>query len=204
MDDANDISRRYDAWARFYDLGELGPELLGLRRLRRELIRNATGDVLEVAVGTGRNLPHYGAECHLTAVDISSGMLSRARQRAARLGLHARFEVMDAARLGFAEETFDTVVDTMSLCTFVDPIAALRELGRVCRRSGRVLLLEHGRSDRARLGAFQDRRARRHAERLGCIWNREPLALVEQSGLRTLRAERHFFGVFHVIHAAPT
>src|SRR5262249_48503807 len=108
---------------------------------------------------------------------------------------------MDAEHLPFPHDSFDTVVDTMSLCTFPNPVAALRELGRVCRSPGRVLLLEHGRSNRKWLGAFQDRRAAKHAEPLGCHWNPEPLLLVEQSGLEVVHAERHFFGVFHLIMA---
>jgi ubiquinone/menaquinone biosynthesis C-methylase UbiE len=129
-------------------------------------------------------------------------MLSKAKRRADRVGLPGKFEVMNAEHLPLPDESFDAVVDTMSLCTFPNPVATLKELARVCRPSGRVLLLEHGRSDRAWLGGFQDRRAGKHAEPLGCQWNREPLQLVEQSGLRILHAERHFFGVFHLIEAA--
>jgi ubiquinone/menaquinone biosynthesis C-methylase UbiE len=197
------IAEKYDGFARFYDVSQVFFEVLGVRRLRRELVRNAVGDVLEVAVGTGMNLPYYPASCRLTAIDASRGMLSKAEERAAHVGREARFEVMDAEQLAFSDESFDTVIDTLSLCTFADPVATLRQLGRVCRRSGRILLLEHGRSDAGWFGAFQDHRARKHAQNLGCIWNREPLALVEKSGLRVIHAERHFFGVFHVIHAAP-
>lgn len=200
--EAIEIANKYDAFARFYDWVELAPELLGLRRLRHRLVEKAEGDVLEVAIGTGRNLAHYPKGARLTGVDLSQGMLSKARRRADRVGLAGRFEVMDAEHLALADESFDTVVDTMSLCTFPNPIATLNEMGRVCRKSGRILLLEHGRSDRLWLGGFQDRRAGKHAEPLGCQWNREPLQLVEQSGLRIVRAERHFFGVFHLIEAA--
>lgn len=197
------IADKYDGFARFYDVAQVLFEVLGVRRLRRELVRNAVGDVLEVAVGTGLNLPYYPARCRLTAIDVSRGMLSKAEERAAHAGREARFELMDAEQLALSDESFDTIVDTLSLCTFTDPVATLRQLGRVCRPSGRLLLLEHGRSDAGWLGAFQDHRARKHARGLGCIWNREPLALVEESGLRVIHAERHFFGVFHVIHAAP-
>jgi len=199
--EAIEIANKYDAFARFYDWTELAPEVLGLRRLRRKLGESADGDVLEVAIGTGKNLAHYPKGVRVTGVDLSQGMLSKARRRADRVGLVGNFEVMDAEHLSFADETFDTVVDTMSLCTFPNPVATLRELARVCRKSGRVLLLEHGRSDRAWLGRFQDRRASKHAAPLGCQWNREPLQLVEQSGLRIIHAERHFFGVFHLIQA---
>jgi ubiquinone/menaquinone biosynthesis C-methylase UbiE len=200
--EAIEIASKYDAFARFYDWAELAPEILGLRRLRRKLVGRAEGDVLEVAIGTGKNLVHYPKGVRLTGVDLSQGMLSKAKDRAERVGLAGKFDVMNAEHLSVADETFDTVVDTMSLCTFPNPIATLKELGRVCRKSGRVLLLEHGRSDRSWLARFLDRRAGKHAAPLGCHWNREPLELVEQSGLRIVRAERHFFGVFHLIEAA--
>jgi ubiquinone/menaquinone biosynthesis C-methylase UbiE len=201
---AIEIAKKYDAFARFYDAAELLPELLGLRRLRRRLVERAGGDVLEVAIGTGKNLVHYPEGVRLTGVDLSRAMLAKAQSRAEQLGLSGAFQVMNAEHLPLPDESFDTVVDTMSLCTFPDPVATLKELGRVCRTSGRVLLLEHGRSDRAWLARFQDRRAEKHAESLGCHWNREPLQLAEQSGLRIVRAERYFFGVFHLIEAVKS
>jgi methyltransferase OMS1 len=174
-----------------------------VKHLRRTLLQRAAGQVLEVAVGTGKSLPYYLTMCQLTAVDVSLAMVTRARQRADKRGLHVHFQVMDAAHLGFPDQHFDTVVDTLALCTFPDPVAVLRAMARVCRPQGHILLLEHGRSDRAWLGRWQDRRAERHARYLGCYWNREPLELVRQAGLRLLTAERHFFGIFHLLEAAP-
>ncbi len=79
----------------------------------------------------------------------------------------------------------------------------LREVARVCKADGRILLLEHGRSDREWLGSWQDRRADRHAEKLGYRWNREPLDLARQAGLNLIAAQRIFFGIFHVLEAQP-
>ena len=103
--------------------------------------------------------------------------------------------------MAFPDQTFDTVVDTLGLCTFSDPVAALWEMARVCRPNGRLLLLEHGRSGHEWLGHWQDRRADRHEKRLGCRWNREPLDLVRQAGLKVLKAERTFLGIFHLLEA---
>jgi ubiquinone/menaquinone biosynthesis C-methylase UbiE len=198
-----EIRLKYNRFAPWYDLAEALPELLGVKNLRRALLQRASGQVLEVAVGTGKNLPYYPKACQLTAVDTSLAMVMRARQRADRLGLHVHFQVMDAAHLGFPDQQFDTVVDTLALCTFLDPVAVLHEMARVCRPEGHILLLEHGRSDRVWLGRWQDQRAERHARLLGCYWNREPLELVRQAGLRLLTAERRFFGIFHLLEAAP-
>jgi ubiquinone/menaquinone biosynthesis C-methylase UbiE len=130
-------------------------------------------------------------------------MLTIARKRATKLGLPVSFEIMDVEKLAFPDQTFDTVVDTLGLCTFPDPVAALREMARVCRPDGRILLLEHGRSDREWLGRWQDRRADNHAKRLGCRWNREPLDVVRQAGLKVLATERTFLGILHLLEATP-
>ncbi len=96
-----------------------------------------------------------------------------------------------------------TRANSKRLIYFLDPVAALREMARVCRPAGHILLLEHGRSDRDWLGRWQDRRADRHAKRFGCQWNREPLNLVRQAELALTDARRTFFGIFQVIEAMP-
>jgi ubiquinone/menaquinone biosynthesis C-methylase UbiE len=135
----------------------------------------------------------------MTAIDISKGMLDGARSRANALSLNLSFAVMDAEALSFPDETFDTVISSLTMCTFPDPVLALRQMARVCKRGGRVLLLEHGRSDREWLGCWQDRRDERHARQLGCHWNRQPLAIVHEAGLEVVSARRKFLGVFHEI-----
>jgi ubiquinone/menaquinone biosynthesis C-methylase UbiE len=197
------IRRNYDEIAAKFDLAELLPELLAVRRLRRELLQRAAGKVLEIGVGTGKNLPFYPQECEITAVDMSAGMMARARRRAAKLGRRVNFLLMDAEALGFPDGSFDTVVDSLNLCTFVDRTAALEEMARVCRPEGRILLLEHGRSDRGWLGRWQDRHAEKHAKRLGCRWNLEPPELVRQARLPLRRARRTFLGVFHLMEVTP-
>ncbi len=202
--DKEEIRQKYEKFARWYDLMDGMPEILGVRRLRRTLFQRASGRVLEIAAGTGRNLRYYPEICKITAVDFSPAMLEVARSRANRLGLSVPFLVMDAENLAFPDRSFDTVVSSLTLCTFPDPAAALREMARVCRADGRILLLEHGRSDRLWLGRWQDRRADRHAKALGCRWDREPLDLVRQAGLTLLAARRIFFGVIHLIQASPS
>lgn len=197
-----EIRKGYDEFAPWFDLAESPSEFLGVRKLRQRLLEPAAGEVLELGVGTGKNLPHYPRSVRITAVDLSPRMLELARKRARRLGLDVTIAVMDAEELPFPAHRFDTVVDTLNLCTYPDPLRALREMVRVCRPNGRILLLEHGRSSRPWLGRWQDRRAAAHAKRLGCRWNREPLEFVRQAGLRVVEAERFFFGIFHCIAAA--
>ena len=198
---SQEISQKYDRFARWYDWLEGILNLLGLRRLRRTLLRRASGKVLEVAVGTGKNLTYYPRDCRIIALDLSSEMLKVARNRAAKLSMHVSFLVADAEALPFRDQNFDTVLSSLSTCTFSDPVAALEEIKRVCRSAGRVLLLEHGRSDREWLARFQDRTADRLAKRFGCHWNRESLELVRKAGLKVVEAQRVFFGIFHHIEA---
>jgi ubiquinone/menaquinone biosynthesis C-methylase UbiE len=198
-----ELSAKYDRFARWYDWVEGVPDLLGVRRLRGSLLERASGRVLEVAVGTGKNFHYYPPGCRITAMDVSSEMLNVARERAAKLSMHVSLSLADAEVLPFADHSFDTVVSSLSTCTFPNPARGVREMARVCRTGGKILLLEHGRSDRECLARFQDRHADRFAEPLGCHWNREPLEFAKQAGLQVVKSRRSFFGVFHLIEAEP-
>ncbi len=194
MDTPRDLQTKWDRASRWYDLAVVPLELLIFRRLRSRLLRSAVGRVLEVAAGTGVNLGHYPASVDIVSVDLNPSMLARARSRGA-----PKVAVMDAGELAFRDGSFDTVVSTLGTCTFPDPVDALREMRRVCRPGGRILLLEHGRSTRPGVAAWQDRRAAKHAAYLGCWWNREPLDHVRRAGLEPRSATRTFLGMVHVI-----
>jgi ubiquinone/menaquinone biosynthesis C-methylase UbiE len=126
------------------------------------------------------------------------------QHRAADLNINVRFALADAEVLPFPDECFDTVVSSLSTCTFPHPANAVREMARVSKPSGRILLLEHGRSDRRWLGRWQDRHADRFAKPSGCHWNREPLEPAKTAGLRIITTRRNFLGIFHRITAVPT
>jgi len=134
---------------------------------------------------------------------MSGEMLEIARKRAAKLAMNVSFLLANGEALPFPEKSFDTVVSSLTTCTFPNPVSALREMARVCKSAGEILLLEHGRSDREWLGRWQDRRADRYAKQLGCHWNREPVEIVHEAGLTIPRASRKFFGIFHLIEAKP-
>jgi ubiquinone/menaquinone biosynthesis C-methylase UbiE len=141
-------------------------------------------------------MPHYPDGARVTAVDLSPAMLRKARRRGAR-----RASVMDAGLLALPGAAFDTVVSTLGTCTFPDPVAAIREMRRVCRPGGRILLLEHGRSSHPRVAAYQDRTAPGHAKYLGCWWNRDPLETVRLAGVEPYATRRMLLGIVHVIEA---
>ena len=194
----------YDAYAKRYDrrLGIM--ELLGIGERRRSLLRHARGRVLEVAVGTGMNLSHYGPDVELHAVDFSEEMIQQAKHKALRMGRQIFLHAMDAERLAFADQSFDTVVSTLSTCTFPSPVVAMREMGRVVRPGGVILLMEQGYSDRRWLRMLQDLRAERQFQWLRCRWKREPHLQAEEAGLRIESDDRIWLGMIHVMVLRPS
>ncbi len=178
--------------------------ILGVARLRKKLLSKATGKILEVACGTGLNIPVFPKGSDITAVDLSPNMLAIAHENAIKYGLNANLAVMDAEHLEFADGSFDTVVSTLSTCTFPDPVKALQEMKRVCRPNGLILLLEHGHSNLPWLANFQDRNEYQHyQDHAGCRWNQDPLDLVQSAGIKLLRSKRNVFGMFHSMEATP-
>lgn len=178
--------------------------ILGVAQLRKKLLSKATGRILEVACGTGQNLPLFVPNSEITAVDLSPRMLEIARRNAIEHGLSVNLAVMDAENLEFPSGSFDTVVSTLSTCTFPNPVKALQEMKRVCRPNGMILLLEHGHSNRPWLSRFQDRHEYQHYQNhAGCRWNQDPLDLVQSAGIKVLRSKRAVLGIFHSIEATP-
>jgi ubiquinone/menaquinone biosynthesis C-methylase UbiE len=199
-----ELQRIYDSFAPAYRRETILVDyLLGLRKLRSSLMQNAAGKILDVACGTGENFPFFSPEDDITAVDLSPGMLSIARERANRQGLRINLQVMDAEELKIPDGYFDVVITAMSTCTFPDPVKALHEMKRVVRDEGRILLLEHGRSSWEFFGKYQDRAASSHFAAAGCRWNQEPIELIEQAGLKIISNEGKSLGVFHAIVAEP-
>ncbi len=178
--------------------------ILGVARQRKQWMSKAHGKILDVACGTGLNFPLFAQGSKITGIDLSPAMLDIARQNAAQLGINVNLVVMDAQKLEFADNSFDTVTSTLSTCTFPDPIRALREMGRVCHPRGRILLLEHGHSNWSWVAKFQDRHSHQHyQENAGCRWNQDPLELVQAAGLKVVRSKRSVLGIFYLIEAKP-
>jgi ubiquinone/menaquinone biosynthesis C-methylase UbiE len=150
----------------------------------------ANGRVLEVAVGTGRNLPHYPADATLTGVELSSAMLSVARQRAADLDRQVDLHEGDAEQLPFGDASFDTVVCALALCTIPDPARAIGEMKRVLVPGGRLLLLDHIGSTWPPIRAAQWLLERVTIRAAGEHFTRRPLPLVQAAGFEVVASER--------------
>lgn len=159
------------------------------------------GRVLEVAVGTGRDLPHYPQGVTLTGIDLSPAMLAIARQRAADLGVDVDLHTGNAEHLPFADASFDTVVCAISLCTIPDPTAAISEMKRVLVPGGRLLLLDHIKSSWPPIFAGQWLIERVTIASSGEHLTRRQLPLVIAAGFEIVEAERLKAGMVERIHA---
>lgn len=180
----------------------LGEKLL-IAPLRRRLLAKARADILDVACGDGANFAYFPADSRIVAGDASPFQLSTARSRAIAVGRNVEIRQFDVENIPFPDASFDTVVSSLALCSYNDPIRALRELARVAKPDGVILLLEHGRSSFGPLAAWQDWRERRRGPHTGCHGNREPRLLIEAAGLEIVAARRSLLGIMHAIEARP-
>ena len=158
-----------------------GREWLGAR---------AEGRVLEVAIGTGLNLPQYPADATVTGIELSPAMLAIAKQRAAGLGRDVGLHTGDAEALPFDDAAFDTVVCALSLCTIPDPAAAIGEMNRVLVPGGRLLLLDHVGSTWPPIYAAQWLLEWLTIRAAGEHFTRRQLPLVRAAGFEIVEVER--------------
>lgn len=172
------------------------------REWRERLISGAQGNVLEVAVGAGANIPYYPKGIKLTAADFSPGMLDKAKVAAAEYGIEATWVQSDIASLDLPEHSFDTIVSTLSFCGYEDPLAVLDLFNRWCKPGGRILLMEHGISSNRLVGGIQHLLNPVLHRLVGCHFNRDVVAMLH-SKLRVDRLEPHLFGSIHLIWASP-
>lgn len=168
-------------------------ERRGMAARRRELLGATSGRVLEIGAGTGLNLAHYPpGVTRLVLTEPDPGMRARLERRVARAGRDG-VEVSGAGAeaLPFPDASFDAVVCTLVLCTVPEPDAALAEVRRVLRPGGRLVFVEHVRSDRPRLARRQDRWARPWAGfAAGCRCNQPTLELLAAAGLEVEALDR--------------
>lgn len=141
------VRRRYDRVAPIYDAMEWLAEFRFSRWRRDQWARVEGDEILEIGVGTGKNISYYPNDCDITAIDIAPKMLQRARRRADREGVDVELMEADAQNLPFADDSFDSAVATFVFCSVPDPVQGLREARRVVRPGGQLVLVEHVLSD---------------------------------------------------------
>ena len=136
--------KRYNRYSYFYDLFDSLTENSLFKKWRREIITRLKGKVLEIGVGTGKNLEYYNNEVQVTAIDFTPKMLGKARKKLHKLG-KSNIELieMDAQNMSFPDNTFDYVITTFVWCSVPAPVKGLKEARRVLKPDGQAIFLEH-------------------------------------------------------------
>lgn len=195
------VRRFYDRLAGRYDKGIGLPEKLLFGGGRQWVCAQVRGDVLEIGIGTGRNIPYYPPAARLTGIDLSPAMLALARRRAQELDRPVDLRVGDAQALPFPDAQFDTVVSTLALCTIPDDRQAVAEAKRVLRSGGQFLLLEHVRSPLLPVRLLQRLVAPLFRRFAADQILREPLNHLETEGFVVNRLERSKLGIVERLSA---
>ena len=201
----NEIRRVYDNVAPFYDFLDIIPERLFYSSWREELWSKVDGGkVLEIGVGTGKNIPFYPSGAQVTAIDISSNMLERAAERAAaRQDVSIELLIMDVNKLSFNDRIYDVVAGSFVLTVLTDPIRALREIKRVIKPDGKLLLLEFACSENRLVAALQNLLAPLAYTIYKAHINRDLTTLLPQSGYNIASVKAIGKGIIKIYEVMP-
>lgn len=172
------IKQRYNRISNLYDY----MDRMIKKDWRIELLSKVRGEILEVGIGTGANLPYYPKEISLTGIDFSPGMLRFARNKAEQIEFPLQLLQMDAQSMNFSDNSFDFVVTTCVYCSVPDPIQGLKEMRRVVKPEGKVIMLEHMRSEAPFLGLIMDALNPLTVRMTGANINRRTLENIKQAG----------------------
>ena len=198
------VAEIYDTQAPTWDrtVGFTERLLIG-SSIRKHLGSLLHGDVLEIGTGTGATIPYVtfgvGSVTSFTGTDLSAGMLRQVDRKSTSV----RLARMSGDSLAFPDNTFDVVTCSLVLCTVPDPERALREMIRVCRDDGRIVLLEHVLAPNRLLAWLQRRMTPAQERRLGCHFDRQTDRLVQDMGFRVISERRRLFDIFLLTELAP-
>ncbi|API90081.1 methyltransferase type 11 [Marinilactibacillus sp. 15R] len=176
------IKNRYNRISKVYDLMEKPMESMMMDDWRKELFEKIEGKkILEVGVGTGKNLEFYSTDKEVTGIDFSEKMLEKAKNKSKDKD-HVTLMEMDAENMTFEDNTFDTVVTSCVFCSVPDPVKGLKEIRRVCKNGGKVIMLEHMRSNKPVVGKIMDRINFIPLHIWGANINRQTLKNLQEAG----------------------
>ena len=189
--------RKWDAASRNFDVFSYGDDLrLGPHKQR--LFAKMRGETLMLAAGTGNDFRFFPPGLSIIAIDISAKMLERATKKAAVYQGRIDLRQMDACQLEFLDNTFDTILTVCTFCSVPKPVVALRELYRVLKPSGQILMFEHVRSRIGPVGVFLDLMTPL-SRRLGPDLNRDTVGNVQKAGFRIRREENIYLDIIKAI-----
>lgn len=172
-------------------------------RWRKELLRSAKGNILELSVGAGTNFQFYPKDANITAVDFSPYMIEEAKAKALEEGLDVEFITANVEEAVLEAGRYDTVISTLSLCSYPNPEKVLELMAYWSRPNGKILLLEHGISKNPVYAWVQNKANSFLLKRLGCHQNRDIVKLLGASSLLTNKRESFWLDSVHLIWASP-
>ncbi|MFC7062000.1 class I SAM-dependent methyltransferase [Halobacillus seohaensis] len=185
-----------------YDLAMRPLERRNFQNIRKRLIKQAEGRVLELGSGTGVNFPYYSNVYSVDAVEPNIGMVNHAFKNGKHAEVPIRVHDAKAEQLPFNDQTFDSVVATLVFCTISDPVLALNEIERVCKPGAKVILFEHVRTEPNWVACTQDILTPLWKRMCGgCHLNRNTLDLLEKSNLTVEHVDSYYKGIFLTIIA---
>ncbi|SDK34312.1 class I SAM-dependent methyltransferase [Lacicoccus qingdaonensis] len=190
------FDRQVDVYVRMRDNDKFS-------KYRSRLFHKASGDVLEVGVGTGLNFPYFNEVEKLTAVDFSEPMIAEAEKEAVKYPFPADFIRVDAEDAEFEDDSFDTIVSSLSFCSYNHPVELLNKFNLWCKEGGRILLFEHGLVKNKVLQTVQKAVDPLTMSAIGCHQNRDIEALAESSDLKIVEVKRYVLGALYLIEAKP-
>lgn len=200
--ESSEIIKRYNRLAPYFDAMEAILEGLLFSRWRKRLWAQVTGaHILEIGVGTGKNFRFYPVEARVTAVDFSPHMLAQAKHKAKRKQMAVHLDLMDVERLYYADNSFDTVVATFVFCSVPAPRKGLREVFRVLKPGGQLILLEHVLSSKPVLAWFMHRLNPLVLRLVGANINRQTLKNVQACGFKQVMADSQSGDIIKLIKA---
>ncbi|ADQ45180.1 Methyltransferase type 11 [Caldicellulosiruptor kronotskyensis 2002] len=198
------IRKRYDRAAKYYDAVESMMEKKWFSQWRKLLFSFVKGPkVLEVGVGTGKNMPYYNQDWEMVAIDFSPKMLERAKERAAKLNLQVDLRLMDVQHLELSDNSFDTVVTACVFCSVPDPILGLKEIRRVLKGDGVLVMLEHVRSKKEPIGKIMDMLNPLVVGIYGANINRNTVENVKKAGFEIVEEKNLLSDIVKLIIAKP-
>jgi ubiquinone/menaquinone biosynthesis C-methylase UbiE len=192
------IQKRYNRISYIYNLMEIPMEMFA-SKWRKDITAEVYGKVLEVGVGTGKNIPFYIENVEIVAIDFSKAMLAKARKKFNQNKKNVTFLEMDVQNMEFDDNTFDCVLSSCVFCSVPLPVLGLKEIRRVCKADGKIVMLEHVRSEKKLLAQLMDLLNPLPLYLYGANINRDTITNIRKAGFSKVHVQNLWLDIFKKI-----